>query len=567
MLRARVRNFLGVKHAELDLAGVVLIAGRNGSGKSSLLDALLCAALLTPAARGMNTRAKQALLLHQGADAGSASLDYGTGTTRITLPNGAVETTGAAMPGQSGSPLSLGAVPWSQIDPKRRAAEFSARAGAEATLEDLTAFLAQQDGGDPGQAAELMERIAVSGWDAVHRTATEAATKARGAWEHVTGDAFGPKKAATWRAPGLLPDEDYSLAQCQADLAAAQAELERLIAAGAVDQQRISALEARARLLEERQANEARIRTALTAARGASSRLNSERIAAISQVADLAHACPHCRKAVEVVSDPAVGVVGLSKSAKKAMTPEELEAHMRALRENTQALELARGKLDDLEAELQDAVAEVADATRAARELADLRASMVGAPTPEELARQRLLVASLQERHAGVAAMIEAREIYARWAAMQPLLAALAPTGARAAAAERARAAWNATLAELSDVAGFAAVALDADLGLTMGGRPFALLSESERWRCDALMTLALARAERPPFVVLDRLDVLTADTRGGVFRAALALNGIPVVIACSTKDNSRAALPGLRQAGVGAVWWMDAGTLTELPY
>jgi hypothetical protein len=100
-----------------------------------------------------------------------------------------------------------------------------------------------------------------------------------------------------------------------------------------------------------------------------------------------------------------------------------------------------------------------------------------------------------------------------------------------------------------------------------MGGRPFALLSESERWRCDALMTLALARAERPPFVVLDRLDVLTADTRGGVFRAALALNGIPVVIACSTKDNSRAALPGLRQAGVGAVWWMDAGTLTELPY
>lgn len=566
MLKARVRNVLGVKSAELDLQGVVLIAGRNGAGKSSLVEAITCATLGTAAARGQTTKKAQAGVLHEGASAGSASLDWGTGTQRVLYPEGKVETTGVPPALPLGSPLGMGAVAWSSLDAKSRASEFSARAGAKPTRADLEQWLADHEG-DPADADALMERIDVSGWDAVHRTAAEAATKLKGAWEQVTGEAFGAVKANGWRPAGLLRDEDYALASVEADLAAARADLERLIAAGAVDQGRIELLRPLAATLAERQAHEQNLRARIVELRAASGKLSMQRLDMLRGAADLAHGCPHCRKAIEVVMDPAGGVMEITKSQRPTMTAEQLADHNAATKQITDAVRQATSEIDNVEAELADAVGLSNEATEAAREVDRLLKTAAGAARPEALAQQRMLVAALEARVAGVKAMIEAGEIFSRWARAQPMIQALASTGVRAAAAQRALTAWNEEMAEIGKAGAMPPIALADDLTLTMNGRPYALLSESERWRCDALMSVALARKEGAALVVLDRLDVLVPDARAQIFRV-LAAAGLPAaVVACSARDRAPETLPSLKKAGLGSVWWMEAGTLIELPY
>ena len=73
-LRLQVRNILGVRTADLPLSGVNLIAGRNGAGKSSLLEAAACAMLQTARVRGITTKRAAASVVHHGAEEGVAAL-------------------------------------------------------------------------------------------------------------------------------------------------------------------------------------------------------------------------------------------------------------------------------------------------------------------------------------------------------------------------------------------------------------------------------------------------------------------------------------------------------------
>jgi hypothetical protein len=52
------------------------------------------------------------------------------------------------------------------------------------------------------------------------------------------------------------------------------------------------------------------------------------------------------------------------------------------------------------------------------------------------------------------------------------------------------------------------------DFGLRLDGRPYHMLSESERWRCDAAFAVAAAQTGGANLVILDRYDVLDADGR-----------------------------------------------------
>jgi energy-coupling factor transporter ATP-binding protein EcfA2 len=565
MMKARIKNVLGVKSAEFSIEGITLIAGRNGAGKSSLVDALAAAALGEASARGHATKAGIAALLHEGTQAGSAGLDWGTGTQRVSYPGGKAESTGQAM--TLGTPLGIGALRWMDLEPKRRPVEFAQRAGGMPTQKDLAEWLAANDG-DAADAPGLWERIDMSGWDAVLKTAQEAATEKKGVWKHIAGTQFGEQKSKGWRPAVLLPDEDYTVEGAEADLAKARAELERMIAAGAMDRNRIVGLRPLADALARLQNEEAALRARIAEARATEGRLKKERGELMLGSKDIAFACPHCAGALDIRTSPAGGVASLVKSSRPAMTEAQAEEHQEALRLATLAGNQAQGLIDDLQADLVELVAKVNEAASADQEIKTLEATAagVGKHDPKALAEQRLLTATLEERAAAVKAMIEAGAVYEAWARMQPMIKALAPDGVRAVTANRALAAWNVEMAAVSDAGGLGAVTLNDDLSLSLNGRNYLLLSESERWRCDAVMSMTLAKRELAAFVVLDRLDVLVPDSRAGVFKAAAAL-GIPTVIACSVKDHAATSLPHLRKAGLGSVWWMDAGTLTELPY
>ncbi|KPB98992.1 SMC domain-containing protein [Pseudomonas amygdali pv. lachrymans] len=76
----------------------------------------------------------------------------------------------------------------------------------------------------------------------------------------------------------------------------------------------------------------------------------------------------------------------------------------------------------------------------------------------------------------------------------------------------------NNSLKRLSTLAGWPVTAIGGDMAITAGGRAYVLLSESERWRYDALMDKAITLACGLKLIVLDRFDVLLPTARGQLF-------------------------------------------------
>ena len=75
MTKLKIKNLLGVKHAEIDLDGIVEVVGPNASGKSSL--AACAQALLAHDQNPLGVPATQAarVYLHDGEDEGLAEIE------------------------------------------------------------------------------------------------------------------------------------------------------------------------------------------------------------------------------------------------------------------------------------------------------------------------------------------------------------------------------------------------------------------------------------------------------------------------------------------------------------
>lgn len=99
-------------------------------------------------------------------------------------------------------------------------------------------------------------------------------------------------------------------------------------------------------------------------------------------------------------------------------------------------------------------------------------------------------------------------------AAWEALAGALGPDGIPADLLAEALGPINARAAEQSDAAGWARVAIAADMSITAAGRDYALLSESEKWRADALIAEAIAHLSGVRVLMLDRADVLVGAER-----------------------------------------------------
>ena len=144
-------------------------------------------------------------------------------------------------------------------------------------------------------------------------------------------------------------------------------------------------------------------------------------------------------------------------------------------------------KLDDIETRLADARRRHADWQ------ADVQKYLEAAGAAERRAQQ---IADAARHHADVQ----------QWLAIAD---ALSPDGIQAAMLADALDPINARLAENAALAQWPAPKITADMAIVVDGRAIALLSESERWRTDALLTISLAQLSGLRFAVLDRFDCL----------------------------------------------------------
>ena len=139
---------------------------------------------------------------------------------------------------------------------------------------------------------------------------------------------------------------------------------------------------------------------------------------------------------------------------------------------------------------------------------------------------------------------------------------ALAPDGIPAEILGRVIGPFNALLRDYAAQTGWKQPAIGRDMGIRADGRPYALLSRSEKWRVDAMLTCAIAACSDLAFVVIDELDLLDVASRPramGWLHALTQSGQLDTALLLGTLKAAPAAPPD-----VSVVWLGDPAPMLE---
>lgn len=510
-------NFLGAQAVDVKLSKpVTLFAGKNYAGKSSLQEAIRMA--LTGESVRVDLKKDYGALVTDGQEAGFVEVITDDQSYSIVLPAGkGVHSDNAALR------YVLDAQRFASMpSDSRRAFLFGLmglRTDGAAVKDRLTAR---------GCDAKKVEHIAPflrAGFDAGQKEAQGKAREAKASWKTTTGgEAYGSVKAASYRA--TKPEVDTGkLEQARADLVKMEDEIE-------ADTNHLGDLQGRARQATEQRAKLADLREKADKFARIQEKLNKDEVELVEweqKVADTKAkangapaehpmTCPHC--AGLVVHRP--NIVGGELQPYEAPA-DTLDHEARAkLPEYERALQLMQSAVANGKRDLAAADA----AARALRELED--GGLVEAAGDEEIATLKARIDTLKHdkknQEAGIRMLedsarlaTEADEKTRRAAALHQdvqqwdaIADALAPDGIPGEMLAEALGPINERLTMSSNTSEWSRIGIEADMTITAeGGRPYALLSESEKWRADAMIAEAIAHLSGIRLLVLDRFDVL----------------------------------------------------------
>lgn len=570
--KLEITNFQGLRHAALDVsAPVLLVAGHNGAGKSSLLDAIAMAFNGQP--RRVSLKKDMAQLVTEGAKKGEARVEwldaaYEVQVCGVALPTGK----GSALTDSPFLPYVLDASLFASLDAKERRRVLFDLSGASTSPNQIAERLVAK-----GHAAALVEKVKPllrSGFPAAVEQAKAYASESRGAWKAITGENYGSEKAVDW-APELLATvvtEDQvaeagkNLQLLEDDLAEAQQAL------GASKQARQAADGRAQRIAKLRELVdlEPRRRNKLTTDEQNqdewSEKVMAAELASSGSVPHQPLTCPHCQGAVDlqagtlVVHQPPEQIADAEAARRLPEYREYLASAQRAVANSQRDLDeclAAAEQIKALEAESVEAPSAeaIANGEQAINELRQAR----DASRAKLVALQEALEAATQ-REASIAKAQAAHQDVVAWTGMAD---ALSPAGIPAEILADAIGPVNELLQRLSGTAGWSPVQISADIDVTFGGRLYGLLSESERWRCDATIALAIATISGLRLALLDRFDVLDIPARTQqamkLFQSLAAGGEIDTLIVAGTLKEPMAKTPEWLQAV-----WIDAGQLAD---
>ncbi|MDC3904879.1 AAA family ATPase [Pseudomonas aeruginosa] len=570
--KLEITNFQGLRHAALDVsAPVLLVAGHNGAGKSSLLDAISHAFTGKPGRVAQKQHIGQ--LITEGAKKGEARVEW-------LDESGEVQACGVALPSGKGSPLAdspflpfvLDASRFAALDAKDRRRVLFDLTGASASPAEVGKRL-EAKGLDPA-LFEKVKPLLRSGFSAMVGQAKAYASEARGAWKAVTGENYGSDKANGWEpeAPPVIVSEE-ELESARAELQATAQDLDeaqqtlgsskRAHADAQARASRIAALRETAALADRRRN---KLATDEANQDEWSEKVMAAETAASGEPAHQPMTCPHCQGAVDLRA----GQLVAHQPPAKVADPEAAKR-----------LEEYRGYLASAQRAVANSQRDLKESADAAAQAAALEAETAQAPSAEAIAngeqainelrqardRQQAKVQSLQEAFNAAAqrqdVIKQAADFHAEVCAWSALADALSPTGIPAEILADAIGPVNELLQRLSGTAGWSPVQISADIDVTFGGRLYGLLSESERWRCDTTIALAIATISGLRLALLDRFDVLDVPARTQqamkLFQSLAVAGEIDTLIVAGTLKEPMAKTPAWLQAV-----WIDAGQLAD---
>lgn len=503
-----IQNFLGAKSLNVKIdRPITLFAGRNGSGKSSTQEAVRMA--LTGEAVRVGLKKDYGLLVTEGAQSGFVEVfTQDDGVYSISLPSGK----GTCLADGGALPFVLNAQRFAKLDANERRAFLFGLMGLSAGGAEVKARLLAKDCND--QKVEAIMPLLRSGFDAAHEYAKEQAKEHKTVWRTITGETYGDKKAGTWAAEKPAVDA-AALADLKQRLAATDAEL-------AVANQRMGALQAdHKRHAEAAQRIAGMRQKASQYARIADKLVRDEaglkewedKVAALKDSVPSQNAlpCPDCGVMLVLKDDVLSHAAPMAKGTEDDIA--KLPEYEKALRLMQNSVANDRRDLADADAAAK-AIAELeaisgiapgeAEINAARKHLDDIKADRAAITT--KLDEQQNAEQQAKQADERTAKALVAHESVLSWI---NIANALAHDGIPGEMLSEALTPLNERLAESAEVAEWANVTVMQDMQVLAGSRPYALLSESEKWRADAMLAEAISYLSKTKLLVLDRFDVL----------------------------------------------------------
>lgn len=561
-------NVIGAKDVDITITSpVCMLIGGNGQGKTSILDAVRLALIAEPA-RGVNYKKDYAQLITEGATTGQAQVHTDAGENWLMLPTGK----GKQLHDHAALPYVLDPARLAALKPADRKGLLFSLLGVKSTAADVKPLMAAR-----GLDAKKCERVLPmlrAGFEDAATVASESATQAKGAWKLVTNEQWGSDKGGNWQA--VRPDFDAS-------------ELQRLTSeAAALDQQTAAANQALGALRARRQQEQDMVsrRDQLTVKAGQLERLQKKLAFDEGELAKAAAELAACsgEERVGLIHDLAralrdtlffvgedhefrhawAGVLadyekehGLLDQDGTAADPERAAALKASAQLLTNAV--ANDKRDLADAQAAKAQLDATDTGAEPVKESEIQAA--DAKVKELTAKRAALTAQIDAANAAKraadgadAATTKAAELHADITQWIAIAEALGPNGIPGELVGKALGPVNARLKQSAEDTGWRCAQITNDMAITYGGRAYALLSESEKWRVDAMLGEAIAQVSGLRVLMLDRFDVLELDGRAQALAwlSTLAINDeIDTVLVGATLKSAGGQWP----EGVSAYW------------
>lgn len=557
-MKLSISNFRRISSASISPAGITLLAGPNGSGKTSILQAI--AAVTTGAVIPMDELKKNesGFLIHTGTGRGEIQMDSLTGTATVVYP--------AAIRATDGAPLEItrmaaGLDSFIDLSAQERVQYINQLMHSEPGKQEVEDILAKI-GIQPAIIARLWQTIDAQGWDAAHKQAKESGSKLKGGWEEITGDRYGSEKAATWLPVEWETDlEAATEATLTAELAHERQWLEAAISDNAVNAAEIARLQKATENLPKLTEEYNDIKTQLDALFNNENDLRHalRDIPAATQQATVP--CPHCKQPVIISGNKLLkpGTVSANDAAEQAEKIKSTEESLAAVKQ-----EIVR-----VNTELGHKKAAVDAANKAAGMLAGLQAgtknpAATAAPTAHGSVDDcRARVKRAENRLAAWAKRQNAASKHEAISKNQQIIDILAPSGLRQQRLKESLAIINTKLASIAAATGWLPVEIEDDMSISYGDYQYILLSKSTQYRVRVSLQAAFTMLDGSQILLIDGADILDSAGRNGLFKMLTGLQSMAIMAIVAMTIDKQDKIPAIEKLG-GCAYWIENGTATK---
>lgn len=513
-----IQNLFGVKDVSITAESpLMLFCGGNGAGKSSIAQSVRLA--LTGQYSRVSLKKDAGQMIHEGCKKASVAVTADGECYGLDLPKGA-----AMHCDHPYLPYVLEPATFAALSAQDRRKALFDLMGVKVGAEDVRARLGRRlcD-------MELVEQVMPmlrSGFPAAHDFAKNKASELRGEWKAATGENYGTQKADGWKPEPvefdaqLLAEKRHQVEQVTAQIQTAAQEVGELLA---LENQRTNAIEKRRQLGEQCK----NINQQMIAMEAAEKHLNEQKAqveklqAMADQASKRAHdplACPHCGGMVDLVDGELKEhrAPSVFDAQPDLQSVANLKKHTEALATLQRTYNLRKSEFEASKtAQDQLAAIEVPDVDQGAAQKAKGRIDAMK-HTQADLMLEVKALEDLERKAADAEeSATKAASIHQQITSWLEIADAFAPDGIPGELLSEAIGPINERLRLHAVETKWQQVRITPDIDIEADGRAYHLLSESEKWRADAMLAECISYFSGLKLLALDRFDVLSLPNRG----------------------------------------------------